>query len=136
MENYQIFYDTDIIEEVKKVSDDIDSIVCKHQNPKENTSDDDNTPKIRIQEYGSFNIIYFETDSETYEVPRGITCRRKNSEEIVQVHTMDEYEECFIINPDYDYDIYLDNELLFSVYCERSFEITNEITGEKSKLVF
>ena len=92
---------------------------------------------IKIEEHQDINIIYFVNDQEEIiNIPKGITYKKKNSEEVYSYNfTVNQYNKCFIFDQGNDYEIYQDKKLIFVLEQKRSFEITNEITGEKSKLI-
>ena len=92
---------------------------------------------IKIEEYQEINIIYFvDEQEEIINIPKGITYKKRNSEEVYSNNfTVNQFNEYFIFDQGNDYEIYQDEKLNFVLEQKRGFEITNEITGEKSKLI-
>ena len=92
---------------------------------------------IKIEEHQEINIIYFvDKQEEIINIPKGITYKKRNSKEVCSYNfTVNQYNECFIFDQGNDYEIYQDEKLIFTLEQKRSFEITNVITGEKSKLI-
>jgi hypothetical protein len=130
---YKISYDKDIIQPVtdQEVIDRINNILDK------TLEDYQEDFEIRIKEYEDFNVIYFVNELEKIiNIPEGVTCETKIQRSKKNSYSLDEFKECFIIIHGNDYDIYQNDKLIYGVYCEKSYEITNEISGEKYKLLF
>ena len=72
---------------------------------------------IKIREYHEFNIVYFVNKYDyIIKIPKGVTYRRDNSEKRYdKSFSFEEYLDCFIINSDYNYIIYLNGKPLVDI---------------------
>jgi hypothetical protein len=139
---YSIHYNPNIIEEVtdsdtlQRISNILDKEVIEPV-PDELKENNNNDFDIKIVEFHDYNIVYFVNEfKEIILVPKGITYEKKNSKRY-QVNRNNEFiNNCIVILPGYDYIIYHNDILIYEVECEKSFEITNEISREKSRLIF
>ena len=72
---------------------------------------------IKIKEYHEFNIVYFVNKYDyIIKILKGVTYRRDNSEKRYdKSFSFEEYLDCFIINSDYNYIIYLNGKPLVDI---------------------
>ena len=121
-------------EEIKKINNFLDNLILTD---KQKYKENNENFMIKIEEHQEVNIIYFVDEQEKIiNIPKRITYKKRNSEEVYSNNfTVNQFNECFIFDQGKDYEIYQNEKLIFTLEQKRSFEITNVITGEKSKLM-
>ena len=121
-------------EEIKKINNFLDNLILTD---KQKHEENNKNFMIKIEEYQEINIICFiDKQEEIINISKGIIYKKRNSEEVYSNNfTVNQFNECFIFDQGNDYEIYQDEKLIFALEQKRSFEITNVITGEKSKLM-
>ena len=126
--NHQDFFekvkDDSILTDIQKralyrIRDRYEKIIEKNSisNINQTLTDFYKVENIKIREYHEFNIVYFVNKYDyIIKILKGVTYRRDNSEKRYdKSFSFEEYLDCFIINSDYNYIIYLNGKPLVDI---------------------